>query len=281
MKHKVLIPIMIASAVLVIALAVFFSTWSYDTTLDFTFRDKVSKQWVWDATVTLQDRIIRSFYQSDRAPRTFTFTGLQPGTGELVVTAPSYITQTVPVSLKRGKNEIEEPIEMVGYEIPELDHFIIFEDQVGNDIPLEIRPVGSNGRAVTNHPCVDIWIGCIVSEQMIDGQFVQEPTESGSVRGNTLFQGELLWDFDSSPETIFRYSAAIPGKEMTETSAPYLVIDYIIIVPDPRKITNEEVEEIMTEAVQNEELEEIFKPLQEEEERLDYYYFTNWNVERP
>ena len=60
----------IALAVLVgiAAIAVSLGVARLDTTLEFSFRDSVSRQWVWDATARLQGRLIFAFFQSDAGP---------------------------------------------------------------------------------------------------------------------------------------------------------------------------------------------------------------------
>ena len=305
MKKKVLIPILVVAILVIAAFIIFLSYRSFDTTLEFTFRDAVSKDFVWNATATMQGRVIRSFYQSDQGTRSYTFSHLKPGETELTIDAPSYEKVTVPVKLKRGSNSIEEPIELKGYEIPDLDHWIIFEEPAGNDLLLELHPVGTDGKAVTNHPCVDLWIGALVSEQIKNGVLTSAPQETGSERGKSLFMGSISWEFDSAPETIFRYTARIPGRQIAETKAQYWVIDYIVLVPDARKISSDEVDALMEEVVgaslasagtgSGDEsnggaseagagrgaIERILTRLEEEEDRLDYYFFTNWNVERP
>lgn len=288
MKKKVLIPILVVAIIIITAFVVFLSYRSFDTTLEFTFRDAVSKDFVWDATATMQGRVIRSFYQSDQGTRSYMFSHLKPGETELTINAPSYQEVTVPVKIKRGSNTIEEPIELKGYEIPNLSHWIIFEEPEGNDLLLELHPVGTDGKAVTNHPCVDLWIGAMVSEQRKNGALTSEPQETGSERGKNLFTGNISWEFDSAPETIFRYTARIPGRQIAETKARYWVIDYIIVVPDARKISSDEVDALMEEVVRgslasagHSAIEQVLSRLAEEEDRLDYYFFTNWNVERP
>jgi hypothetical protein len=170
---------------------------------------------------------------------------------------------------------------MVGYEIPDLDHFIIFEEPVGNSLLAELHPASKQGPAVVNHPCLELWIGCMVSEQVKDGSYTTAPVKSGSSRGNMLFKGKIDWEFDAKPETVFRYTATIPGNSFASSQAAYLVIDYIIIVPDPRKISAREVDELMMQAVENSNMEQILSSLQQEQGRLDFYHLTNWNVERP
>ena len=278
--RRVLIPVLIIVVVAAVAVVVYLTMNPVDTTFEFEVRDAVSRNWVWDATFSLQGRVIRSHFQSDRGPLPQVFTNLEPGEATLEISAPSYVSQSIAVTLKRGENRLGEPIDLVGYEIPDLVKWIIFEDRVGNDIVQEIRPVSSEGPAVLNHPCLDLWIGARVSVQIYDGLPAQEETEEGSVRGEELFKGVLDWEWDATPETTFRYSSSIPGSQIRSNSDPYWVIDYLIIVPDPRKISREEVEEIMDEAwdLPPEVIQDYLEPY-ERDGLFTQYVFTSWNVE--
>ena len=277
--RRILIPVLVVVIIVAVAVVVYLTMNPVDTILEFQVRDAVSKDWVWDATFRLQDRAIRSHFQSDRGPVTQTFTHLEPGEATLEISAPSYVSQTISVPLKRGENR-RETIDLVGYEIPDLTKWIIFEDRVGNDIVQEIRPVSSEGPAVLNHPCLDLWIGARVSVQIYDGLPVQDETEEGSGRGEELYKGVLEWEWDALPETTFRYSSFIPGSQIKANSDPYWVIDYLIIVPDPRKISREEVEEIMKKTwdLPPEGIEAYLEPY-ENEGKFTPYVFTSWNVE--
>ena len=278
--RRVLIPVLIIAAIVAVAVVVYVTMNPGDTTYEFVVRDAVSKDWIWDATFSLQGRLIRSHFQSDRGPLPQVFTHLKPGEATLEVSAPSYVPQSVQVTLKRGENLRDEPIDLVGYEIPDLVKWIIFEDRVGNDIVQEIRPVSSQGPAVLNHPCLDLWIGARISVQVYDGLPAQEETEEGSVRGEQLYKGVLDWQWDATPETTFRYSSSIPGSQIKANSDPYWVIDYLIVVPDPRKASREEIDRIMEEAwdLSPEAIQAYLEPYKNEG-LLTPYVFTSWNVE--
>jgi len=280
MKGKqVLIPVLVVAVIAAVAAAVYLVMNPVVTTLEFQARDAVSKDWVYDATFRLQDREIRSFFQSDRGPAVQRFTNLKPGPATLELSAPHYVPLSRKLQLKRGRNRIEQPFDLVGFEIPELKEFIIFENKNGNDIHCEIRPVSKAGPAVVNHPCLPLWIGARVTVQMRNGLPVQEETEKGSERGEELFRGRIEWQFDPYPETVFRYSAVIPGAKIKPTKAPYWVVDYLIVVPDPRKISTEELDGIMEQAgsLSPEELQKYLAPYQKEQ-RLTTFVFTSWNV---
>jgi len=278
--RRILIPVLFVVIIVAVAVVVYLTMNPVDTTYEFQVRDAVSKDWVWDATFRLKDRVIRAYFQSDRGPVTYKFTHLEPGEGELEISAPSYVSQTISVSLKRGENRLPEPVDLVGHEIPDLTKWIIFEDRVGNDVVQEIRPVNSKSPAVLNHPCLDLWIGARISVQIYDGLPAQEETEEGSERGEELYKGVLEWEWDALPETTFRYSSFIPGSQIKAASDPYWVIDYLIIVPDPGKISREEIEEIMKKAwdLPPDAVEAYLEPY-EKEGKFTPYVFTSWNVE--
>ena len=200
-----------------------------DTTLSFVLRDSVSGGWVYDATVTAGDKVIRSFFQSDHAPVARTFTGLQPGATELSVRAPGYHPVVIPVTLTRGANRLPEPIDLVGREIPDLTEIIVAIEQRGEEFTAEIRPVNSAGKAVLSHPVLDLWIAAMVSVQMDGGGPARSPVRGGGSRGPVTFAGRVQWRWDAAPETLFRYSVSIPGP--TAAPARFYVVDTITLVP--------------------------------------------------
>ena len=144
---------------------------------------------------------------------------------------------------------------------------------------VEIRPVSNAGPAVVNHPCLDLWIGARMTVQLKNGLPVQEETEEGSVRGEELFRGRLDWKFDPYPETVFRYSAVIPGAKIKPNKAPYRVVDYLVVLPHPLAIGKEELEAIMekTWSLKPEAVQEYLRPFQEQG-KLRVEIFTSWNV---
>jgi hypothetical protein len=227
----------------------------------------------------LEGRLIRSHFQSDQGPEPQRFTRLKPGPATLEIGAPSYQPVSRQLTLKRGSNRLPEPIELVGLEIPELKSFIMFEDLVGSDVQVEIRPVSNAGPAVLNHPCLDLWIGARVTVQLKNGLPVQEETEVGSTRGEELFRGRIEWKFDPYPETVFRYSAVVPGAKIKPSSAPYRVVDYLVVLPRPLAITRQELEEIMekTWTLKPEAVEGYLRPY-EEQGKIRVEVFTSWNV---
>jgi len=279
MKLRVpLIAILVPSALAATALGVFLATVSFDTTLEFAFEDSVSGGWVWGAVARLQDRALIGFYQSDTGPVPYTFTHLKPGDAALTIEARGYEPVSVPVTLKRGSNRLSAPIRMVGYEIPSLVGFAIFEMRSGADIVCELRPIGEDGKAVVNHPCLDVWIGCRVTTQLRNGIPIKEPVDTGSSRGQELFSGKIGWTWDPLPQTVFRYTARIPGARIAANDAPYRVIDYLVVVPDPRAIEPGELDALMGAAPPLADPDALRAYLEKEKGRLRYFFDTSWNV---
>ena len=183
----------ILSITIIIGLVILFTTIKFDTTLEFQVIDAVSKNWVWDLTVTFQDRYIRGYYQSNKDPKIFTFTDITPGDWTLELEAPHYEPITVPVHINSEKNRIKEPVEMVGYEIPGLSEIFVFKEWKDGELILNPRPIDAQGLGIGTHPCLDMWFGLRISVQVKGGIFVQEPVEKGSERGEELFRGKCEW----------------------------------------------------------------------------------------
>ena len=64
-KRSFLILILIVCAFGAITLFVYLSTAQRGTTLEFRIQDRLSKGWVWNATMILQNRTIKGFFQKD------------------------------------------------------------------------------------------------------------------------------------------------------------------------------------------------------------------------
>ena len=264
-----------------LAVVVWLKATAFDTTLEFQVRDAVSKAWVYDFTAVLQNRTIRGFFQSDSDLSVYRFTKLQRGTWEMKVTAPSYGRRTVPLNLKRGKNVLDEPVEMEGYAIQGLKRFYVFSEPKDGNLVFELRPVGSDGRAIVNHPCLDIWIGCRVSVQVKDGVFIQEPTREGSTYGALLYSGQIPWEWDPAPNATFRYRATLSLDEVKNNKAPYWVLDYLIIVPDPRKISRDAIDTIVDKDMYSAGFQELGTVLDSYSNELQYFIYRRWNVPSP
>ncbi len=263
----------------VVALAVYLASGALETTLSFRVTDAVSGAWVWDATVKLQDRVMRLYYQADQGSPQLAFTHLKPGPWQLDVSAPAYEPQRVPVRLKRGRNVLADPIRMKGLEIPSLSHFIVVDKREQGRFFLEIRPVGKDEKAVLNHPTLDIWIGAVVSAQVKGGRYTEKPEDTGSARGETIFAGKLDWTWDATPEASFRYTVPIPVDRFARSPAQFYVVDTLIAIPKPGAITREELDSVMSKVYELKEPAAIAAYLDQYRDRLSYYLPpTGWNV---
>jgi hypothetical protein len=271
-----------AIALFFVALAViaYLTSGALETTMEIQVIDAVSEGWVWDATITVQDRIIRSFYQTDQGPKPLELTGLRPGRSTVEVVAPHYQGISVPVRLRRGANRLEDPIRVQGLEIPDLRQFYVIANLEGGALTFEIRPVNSAGSAVLNHPCLDIWLGVLVSAQMKDGAYVQKSQDTGSTRGEPLFAGPVDWTWDGTPETSFRYAAQIPVSSLASSPARFWVVDALIVVPKPTEIERSELDGLMEAIYTLGSPEAVSEYLDRHTDRLSYYFApTSWNVE--
>jgi hypothetical protein len=267
--------VLVAAATLVIALV---RMQNAPATLEFSVLDAESRGWVWDMTARLDDRFLRGYYQSDAGPIRFRFTRLARGDGTLEITAPHYETARILVHLRSGVNLLQSPVLMRGLEIPGLDHFLAFETPKGTDIQAQLRPVGADGKAILNHPCLPLWVGCTISTEVKDGAPAAEATDIGASRGKELFQGQVPWRWDPTPETQFRYTALIPGSAIVDDPSPLRVIDYLIVVPDPLKLSREELASLMESIWNLPGMDARRAALEKEKARLRYFTDTSWNV---
>jgi hypothetical protein len=273
-----------AVVLLAAAAAILGARLTRDTVLELRVRDAVSHRWVWDLTLRMQDRELRGFYQSDTALRTFRFTHLRPGPATLQLSAPGYQALSVPVMLRRGNNRLAAPVDMAGREIPGLGGFLMFETLDGNDIVVQVRPVEKDGAPILNHPCIDLWVSCRVFAQLptsaVGGGGGPAPGRPNATadRGRELFRGRIPWTWDPSPEATFRYSARISGARMKDDPSGLRIIDYLVVVPDPTKITRSELDALMARVETRDDPAAVGAALDEEKDRLRWFTDTSLNV---
>ena len=86
-RSSFVVIIAVAAAGVVAALVALLSAAPFETTLEFRIRDRVSTGAVWNATVTLQDRFLRTYYAGDGDP--LVFARLDPGEATLEVWRPT------------------------------------------------------------------------------------------------------------------------------------------------------------------------------------------------
>lgn len=261
-----------AAAAAIAAAAGLLAAVPFETTLEFRIRDRVSRGAVWNATVTIRDRFLRAYHAG--GGDSLVFSRLAPGAATLTVSAPNYQTVSVPVTLRRGRNRIAEPIEVIGLKIPELARFIVSEELSGAPPQATIWPLSKEGPAVVNHPALDLWIGARISTQPAGGQ--------AAARGETLFAGELEWSWDHSPDALARYRARLPLEAIAQAGAGRFAIDYLLIVPDPLAIERGEVAAIVAAAwTASVDPAALRTYLTRYADRFDFYVHTSRNLSRP
>jgi len=243
--------------------------------LVFQVQDAVSQSWVWDMNASIQNKKIQGYFQSDNALIDYQFTGLKPGPTTLEISAPYYESVSIPLTLKRGENRISEPIALVGQEIPDLATFYAFERETPEGWSITVRPVTEGNYAVMLHPALDIWIGAKVSSWEPQLPQTLKQLEEQPI----LFRGELDWKWDAYPETQFRYIASLPLAKLEQSTATLFAIEYLILVPNPKKITNEEFKAI-TEDIGMMSLDKIAEYVDTLQGKVHYYTDISWDVRR-
>jgi len=279
-RHVFIIPAAIVLAIIITALVAYLLPRALDTRLTFRVVDSVSHSWVWGMRASIDRKQISEFYQSDRGPVDLTFTHLSAGQATLRVAAANYVAQEIPLRLHIGANTLPSPVSLVGLQIPHLDHFTMVESSSPAGLSVEVRPVSDSGEAVLNHPCIDLWIGALVSRQMKGGTPATAPSNSGVTRGDHLYGGRVSWVWNADPAASFRYTATIPRADIQSAFAPYLTIDYIIIVPDPRMVDSTEIDSLMQSVSLNTNASELRAYLDAHGAGKKFRYFlsTSWNV---
>jgi hypothetical protein len=272
------IPLLAVIGVLAcIALAVFFFSIKVDTTLELTVIDSVSKAWVYNAEIKIENRFTRTFYQSDTGSKPCIFTHLAPGKFDLRIEATDYTAISIPVTITGGRNLLVAPIELVGYRIPGITEMFVYKDRDSEKLILNPRPLDADGKGIGKHPCLDMWFGIRISVQIKNGVYVQEPVSSGSERGEELFAGKLDWTWDSYPDAYYRYTCTLSKTKVKKHNAPYNVYDYIIVLPDPRKISKKEIDDAMAGIMQSVDSRSIKSTLDGFGDKVTYFISSDWN----
>jgi hypothetical protein len=275
MKHKILFIIAGGAAGLfIIILILFFITQHLTTTLEVTVLDAISKSWVYDSTIRIQNRVIRGFKSLS-----YTFKNIKTGKYLLSVSAPNYESKEIGVDIHGGKNMVKTPVELRGFAIPDLAGISVFENAKEERISLDIRLIGQNGEAIADHPCLPLKILLRISPQVVNNEYgVYEPGMKLE-RGKPLFFGEAEVEWNTNLTEIYRYSGSLLFSSVTATPAPYWIIDYLFLLPNPLKITDEEIEEVIEKIKSIENPDELTKYLDTQKDRMQYYISIKPNVE--
>lgn len=279
-RAKVLLALAFAAVVASVAVGSWLFGTPRDRRMRFTVRDASSSSRVWDLTATLQGRVLRGFYQGDGGAVALEFTRLKRGESVLELSAPSYLPVRVPVTVRGRMTVLEEPIRMTGFEIPGLSDFLVFVSPQTDAYAAELRPVRSDGTAIANHPCLDLRVGCLVSVQTRGGAPATAPTDAGAGRGRLLFRDRVRWEWDGRADALFRYHARIPRSRVLAVEAPYLVFDFLIVAPDPRRISPEETDVLMDKVWAAADTRDAMALLEARHDQVRWFLDTAWNVER-
>jgi hypothetical protein len=272
-KNKKLIIVLSIAAIGVIA-AAFILFAAQETSLDFKVIDMNSRSWVYDLTAHFQDRVTKGFKTVS-----YRFSRVKPGTWELKLDAPSYESKTISVSLFPGRNALAKPVELEGYVIPDLADFSVFEKIKDNNLILDVRLVRKDGEAVVNHPCINIIILARIQAQMVNGKPGSADSGESVERGDVLFYGKADWKWNASLTEVYRYAASISLASIKTGVSPFWIIDYLFIVPDPRLIKPNELEDLVSKTSEITTLPALEKLLAEYKGKLTWFYKSNANVE--
>ena len=123
----------------------------------------------------------------------------------------------------------------------------------------------------------------LVSAQIRGAAVDQKPGEAGVARGTVLFTGYVPWSWDASPSADFRYSVMIPFDKLSRKDVPLLVVDYLVIVPDPTQTSSPGIETLMAGAPSLGDPAALrsFLERARSEDGLRYFVSTSWNVKGP
>jgi len=242
MRKSALFAIIVAVPAVVAAALAFL--WAHaPAALSFEVRDAASKSWVWNSTARLQNRVIRGFYSTS-----YRFTHLRPGTFDLTISAPHYEPASVRVRVRTGRTNTIAPISLVGYEIPDFSRLTVAANRGARGLELQITAVDATGDLIKVFPCIDLRIAVRVSVQLKGGSPALTPSKEGAERGTRLFQGKVDWTWNPATDAVYRYNAVVPG--IPPDAGPYVVVDYVVLIPDPRKISSGDVDAVTSELVQ-------------------------------
>ncbi|MBN2534827.1 MAG: hypothetical protein JXB88_18240 [Spirochaetales bacterium] len=244
------------------------------TTLEIRVLDAVSKSWVYNSTIRFQNRVIRGFKSL-----TYTFRNVKTGRHILSVSAPYYESKELPVSIHPGKNRLQDPLELTGHTIPGMDSISIFEKKQDDDMFIDIRLVGKNGHAIVDHPCLPVRILTRISVQLVNKEYEYYREGMSLERGKLLYFGEAEWTWNPGLTATYRYAASIPLGEIAGTPAPYWIIDYLVLIPNPLAITPEQIESVVQKVYIIEDTGELIAYLAGMKDTINYHITVKPNIE--
>ena len=202
MKKSIVYPGIIIVVVIVVLLAVLIPRWiggNYGEVRGEAV-DILSGDPVWKIRIVVDGKSTLKY----RYPtKTYSLTGIEPGSYTLDAVAPNYHDFTKDIQVKRGENILD--ISMKGKEIPDLQSIIVFSDSLENGIELEIRLVNSEERGITEFPAL--------SFDLEGTLWARIGNEEDFVKGRKILEGpiELFWD---SNAFLARNKGIIPWERI-------------------------------------------------------------------
>lgn len=156
--------------------------------------------------------------------KNFEITNLEPGKYTLTISAPSYESVAIDVTVGRGVSRVD--VTMKGTEIPGLDHIIVLVDSIeGQGIQLEIRFVNKEGIGIDHFPRLPMTMDAKLYSRI--------GTEEKYRRGRLIYSGsvDLYWD---SKAYLGKNKGIIPKEKLKvdpKTDGRYGVLDMVLRCP--------------------------------------------------
>ena len=129
-----------------------------------------------------------------------------------------------------------------GREIPGLAGFSAFETVTDGNITVQLRPLDAAGKAIIHHPCLDLWIGCVVYEETSGGVPAAAEGSAAAARGTCSAVGSSRGSGMPAPRASFGTRYASRRRTCRTRPPSYRVIDYLVITADPLKISRAEID---------------------------------------
>ncbi|MBN1523294.1 MAG: hypothetical protein JW904_02320 [Spirochaetales bacterium] len=275
MKTKRIIQLLVAGGILVLAGVILFFLVVLLTppTLEVTIVDEYAGTAIWDSSVSFQNRYHNGYFN-----KTFNFTNIATGDFELVVTAPNYQEQRVMIPVLPGPNVYAEPIKMKAIAIPEFYQFYIENNADATGVAVIFVPINKAGDFIKPFPGVNVVPAIRISEQWKDGVPVVKSETSGSVRGPELYSGVPSWQAADVEGAFFKYLIEVKPDEIKNSAAAYYVVDCLVLLPDWKKVTMQQVTQILEGIKGIDDPKDLSEYLSKYEPDVKYTYKVLWNV---
>jgi len=234
---------------------------SKDVTLVGNVKNAYSKQWVYGAKITVDEKITFRYATTE-----FYIDGLRKGETTITAEAPDYEPQSIQSDLKRGENILDD-ILLRPLRIPDLHNIFVFVHLQRDHYRLEIRLANSETRAILHAPHLPLHVFCTFYDQIGEGVAKQ--------RGEIVHHShpDAIWDYNFV--TVFPLSVKIYYKDIKKVTTGAYVLDTKIVIPNEKYSLHE-----------NNELFSMLSKIQDEKKFLDfimnnelrYFQDTTWDI---